>query len=808
MKQDNPEFSDQEEAFDVDVPSREQILALFRSQNKPLLSKDLVKHFHLSTKTAIKGLENRLAAMQRDAQLAQNEGGSWYLLAPDPSLIAGIVQGHKDGFGFLIPFDKKKEDLYISPREMQKVMHGDEVLAKAAGNVRGKSEAIILEVVKRANVRLVGRLLQEGSQFVVAPEDHRIKNDILVAPRDIGQAQVGMVVTVEIIRQPTRQIAAQGKIIEVLGEIDDPGMEIEIAVRKFNVPQFFSKAALQQADKLPDTVQTKDLKHRVDLRDVPLITIDGEDARDFDDAVFCQETSIPSGRGKAKAWRLLVAIADVAHYVKPQDALDKDAAERGTSVYFPRRVIPMLPEKLSNGLCSLNPQVDRLALVCDMIIPATGRKQGQVKAYQFYEAVICSHHRVTYSQAWEALQNAEGPQAQQLQDVLPQIRDLYSLFELLHAQRKQRGAMDFDTVETKIICNDVGKIEQIVPFYRNDAHRLIEECMLAANTCAADFMQKHKKQGLYRVHGGPTPEKLSMLRDYLKFTGLQLGGGNEPSSLDYAELISKAREREDFQIIQSMVLRSMQQAVYSPDNDGHFGLAYSAYSHFTSPIRRYPDLLTHRVIKSVLHHKEYVPQIEGIERAKGESKKEYEHAVWERLGILHSAFERRADEASYDVQAWLKCWFMRDAVGDVFSGKITGVSNFGIFVTLDSLYIEGLVHVTQLGDEYFQYHEQLHELQGERTGKRYRLTDAVTVQISRVDLEARKIEFKLLKGTSVDSIRKAIKGGQDAPPRRYKKAAKPKPKALKGSASERRAAARKLANEGKSKRKKSQRKKR
>lgn len=798
----------QKVVFDENVPSREEILAFFRERKRSFQFDDLLSHFGLENDSAVIGLDRRVGAMLRDAQLTVDDNEALQLPKQDgqedSSLVKGVVQGHRDGFGFLIPEDRSKSDLFLAPREMRKVIHGDRVLARITGQNRGKQEGTILEILHYGTLRLVGRLLSENGQFVVVPEDQRIKHDVVVAKKDTMGASTGQVVHIEITRQPTRQIPAQGKVIEVLGEIDDPGMEIEIAVRKFNVPEAFSPEALQQANKLPDEVRSSDLKQRVDLRDVPLITIDGADARDFDDAVYAELIEIPAGRGKTQAWRLLVAIADVSHYVRPNDALDQDAAERGTSVYFPRRVIPMLPEKLSNGLCSLNPEVDRLALVCDMVIPVTGVKKGQVKAYQFYEAVISSHARVTYDQAWNLLQQPNGQDAQIFAHVAPQINDLHELFELLHEQRTQRGAMDFDTVETKIIANELGKIEQIVPMQRNNAHRLIEECMLAANTCAADFIQRSKKTGLYRVHEGPTPTKLKALKEYLKFTGLHLGGGSDPTSLDYAALIKDAKPREDYQVIQSMVLRSMQQAIYSPDNGGHFGLAYDAYTHFTSPIRRYPDLLTHRVIKSVLNKREYLPQIEGIERAKGESKKEHEHAIWERLGTVLSAFERRADEASYDVQSWLKCWFMRDYTGEVFSGKITGVTSFGVFVTLDSLYIEGMIHVSQLNDDFYHYNEQTHELVGERTGKRYRLTDAINVQVSRVDLEARKIEFSLIKPTTVDTVRKVMDGKGEDQTRHYKKAAKPKPKALKGTtASQRRASQKKAETPEKAKRKRS-----
>lgn len=779
--------------FDPAVPSREEILEALRAALVPLSPADLATRLGLETEETLKGFDRRLAAMERDGQLMPNRKGV-LLLANKLDFVAGRVQGHRDGFGFLVR-DGSGPDLFLSPREMLKVLHGDRVLVKPTGEYRGKPEATIVEVIERRTNRLVGRFLNERGLNIVVPEDQRIKHDVLIPPTDTGGAQHGQVVSVDIIEQPTRHTQPLGRVAEILGEIDDPGMEIEIAVRKFDVPVEFSDAALRQTEKLPDIVRKQDLKDRVDLRDVAFITIDGEDARDFDDAVYCEQVDLGTGR-KRPAWRLLVAIADVSHYVTPEDALDIDARIRGTSVYFPRRVIPMLPEKLSNGLCSLKPDVDRLVLVCDMVIPLTGAKAGSVAAYQFYNAVIHSHARTTYNQVWETLQQPQGPVARSFSHVIGQIQGLYSVFQLLQLSRKERGAIDFDTVETKIVCNELGRIEKIIGLVRNDAHRLIEECMLAANTCAADFMTRSKHIGLYRVHEGPTTDKLKALREFLRTLGLSLGGGAEPSAKDYGVLLDKARARPDYALLQTMCLRSMQQAIYGPDNMGHFGLSYPAYTHFTSPIRRYPDLLTHRVIKALLKGERYQPALHGFVAAPGATKQEYEHDLWERLGLMLSGTERRADEASRDVEAWLKCWFVKERVGETFSGRVTGVASFGIFVTLDTLHVEGMVHVSELGTEYFQFNESLHELRGERTGMRYRLTDAVQVQVARVDLEARRIEFRLVTGTSFVALRKAAARPDEAVARRVKKAASTKPAELQGKvASVRRAEAKKAVKQ-------------
>ena len=619
---------------------------------------------------------------------------------------------------------------------------------------------------------------------IVVPEDQRIKHDILISPGDAGRAQPGQVVTVEIIDPPSGHSGPIGRIIEVLGDIDDPGMEIEIAVRKFDVPHEFSEETLARAAALPDKVRAVDLRGRVDLRDVPLVTIDGEDARDFDDAVYCE----PHGDGRKGGHRLIVAIADVSHYVTSGDVLDREAVQRSTSVYFPRRVIPMLPEKLSNGLCSLNPAVDRLVLVCDMVIAAS----GEIKAYQFYEAVMHSAARLTYDEVWGILSGRDPLAIRRRAPLVAQLQHLQDLYRVLAREREVRGAAEFETVETKIVCNDMGRIEKIIALVRNDAHKLIEECMLAANVCAADFMKRSQHAGLFRVHEGPTPERLTNLREFLRTVGLSLGGGESPSPRDYAELSLQVRPRPDAMLLQQMMLRSMQQAVYTPHNNGHFGLAYEAYAHFTSPIRRYPDLLTHRVIKALLRGQRYVPRPPGAdeEDAAPPPRRRSDEPVmvdrWEQYGIVCSANERRADEASRDVAAWLKSQYMRERVGEQFVGRITGVAPFGVFVTLLDLFVEGMVHVSELGTEYFQYNEASHELRGERTGRRFRLTDELHVQVSRVDLEARRIEFRLVQKTGYkEVIAAAQKAGPERPAAPVRKAAPAKTEQVERARSER-----------------------
>ncbi|GAB4464035.1 MAG: ribonuclease R [Burkholderiaceae bacterium] len=765
------------------IPDRDAILAALTHARSPLTVDELAQRLHVAADDRA-ALDTEVAALERAGRIVRNRAGL-LLVAARANLLSGQVQGHRDGYGFLIR-DDGGPDLVLPEHEMSKVLHGDRVLARVAGqDRRGRPEGEIVEVIEHRTNRLVGRFLNERGVTIVVPEDQRIQHDILIPPGATLSAQHGQVVVVEIVQQPQRHVQPVGRVIEVLGAIDDPGMEIEIAVRKFAVPHEFSPATLAQAETIPMTVQTRDLKGRVDLRDVPLVTIDGEDARDFDDAVYAE----PIGTGRKK-WRLVVAIADVSHYVKSGDALDAEAQTRSTSVYFPRRVIPMLPERLSNGICSLNPNADRLVMVADMVISA----KGAITAYQFYPAVMHSHARLTYTEVWEALSVPDSRAAKDLAPLLPQLNDLYDLYQVLARAREARGAIDLETTETYIVCDANGRIERIVARTRNDAHKLIEECMLAANVCAADFLNRHRHPALFRVHEGPTPERLANLRTLLKALGLQLEGGESPEPADYARLIAKIRARPDQQLLQTVLLRSMQQAVYSPHNVGHFGLAYEAYTHFTSPIRRYPDLLVHRAIKAILARQTYTPVLVGaaldatpppargrVRPAQTEAKGDAALAVWEKLGLLCSANERRADEASRDVEAWLKSYYMRERVGEVFSGTISAVVPFGIFVVLDDLFVEGLVHVSELGSEYFTFNEPMHELRGERTGIRYRLSDRVTVQVARVDLEARRIDFRLVRATDRKALlaaaagptkaNKPVKKGESPEERRARRAA-------------------------------------
>ena len=682
----------------------------------------------------------------------------------------GTVEGHRDGHGF-VQRDDGQIDVYLPPNEMRAVIHRDRVIARVTRlDRKGRPEARIVEIIDRPQQPIIGRLLQESGVWLVAPEDRRYGQDILVPKGATGNAQVGQVVVVELTEAPSLFGQPVGRVKEVLGEMDDPGMEIEIAVRKYSVPHQFSAACLAQAAELPVKVRTKDLADRIDLRDIPLVTIDGEDARDFDDAVYCE----PAQMGKQKGWRLLVAIADVSYYVDTGSAIDTDAYERATSVYFPRRVIPMLPEKLSNGLCSLNPLVDRLCMVCDMLID----EDGQVFAYQFYQAVMHSHARFTYTDVAAILSNTRGPQAAKHKDRVQDLIHLHDVYRSLLKGREKRGAVDFETTETQIICDDSGRIEKIVPRVRTQAHRLIEEAMLAANVCSADFILQAKHPAVFRVHEGPTPEKRETLRNYLKAMGVPATLSENPSPGQFQAIAQASKDRPDAQQIHSMLLRSMQQAIYTPLNSGHFGLAYPAYTHFTSPIRRYPDLLVHRVIKSILSGRRY--QLPGLplpgeahiklarrlaaqarlkdKPSQPSQKPTAEQQAWEAAGLHCSANERRADEASRDVEAWLKCQYMREHLGEDFSGTVSGVTAFGVFVTLDAMYVEGLVHITELGGDYFKFDETRQELRGERTGIRYNVGARVRVQVSSVDLDVRKIDFRWVQEDGSPALDKPLRG--------------------------------------------------
>lgn len=705
--------------YENPIPSRELILELLAHAGKPLSRDQISQEFQLESPDQLEALRRRLRAMERDGQLLFNRRQK-YCRVNSKDLIAGRIIGHSDGFGFLKP-DDGSDDLFLSPREMRSVLHNDRAVARIAGvDRKGRREGAIVEVLERNTQQVVGRFFTEKGVNYVVPDNKYLAQDVLIPGDEIGKAKKGDIVVAEILEQPSKTNQPIGRVAEVLGKHLAPGMEIEMAIRSHGLPHVWPEEVEQEIRAFSDEVPEAAKEGRVDLRDVPLVTIDGEDARDFDDAVYCRKT--------AKGWKLFVAIADVSHYVAINCALDIEAKNRSTSVYFPEQVIPMLPEILSNGLCSLNPEVDRLCMVCEMTINA----EGQMTRSRFFEAVMRSHARLTYTEVASMLVDGDKVLAKKYKPLMPHLKELYALYKVMRGSREKRGAMDFDTQETRIVFGAERKIEKIVPVVRNDAHKLIEEFMITANMAAAKFLNRRKMPKLLRIHDGPGPEKLLALKAFLGELGLHLGGGDKPTPLDYMHLVDSIKDRPDAHLIQTVLLRSMSQAVYSPDLKGHFGLALEAYAHFTSPIRRYPDLLVHRAIRHCLQDK------------KPESY-HYGFPDMITLGEHCSANERRADDATRDVVSWLKCEYMMDKIGEEFPGIISAVTSFGFFVELADIYVEGLVHISNLPQDYFHFDPASHQLIGERTGVRYRLGDSVQVKVVRVDLDDKKIDFELLK---------------------------------------------------------------
>ncbi|HEY8157125.1 MAG TPA: ribonuclease R [Methylobacter sp.] len=711
------------EKYENPIPSRELILQLIEHAGKPLRREEIAEAFSLEDEDQLEALRRRLRAMERDGQLLFNRGKK-YCLVNNEDLIAGRVIGHADGFGFLKP-DDGSDDLFLSPREMNPLLHNDRALVRIAGvDKKGRREGAVVEVLQRNTHQIVGRLYKENGFTYVVPDNKNIAQTVLIQKGGVGKAKQGQIVIAEVTEQPTQLHQPIGRIIEVMGEHMAPGMEIDMAIRSYELPNHWPDELLEEIKPLKNEVPESAKQGRVDLRQTPLVTIDGEDARDFDDAVYCQRTP--------KGWKLLVAIADVSHYVQINSELDKEAQKRSTSVYFPERVIPMLPEILSNGLCSLNPHVDRLCMVCELLI----NEQGLVTRSRFFDAVMSSHARLTYTEVAKMLVEGDTALAEKYEALMPHLQELYALYKVMRVSREKRGAMDFDTQETRIIFGSERKIEKIVPVVRNDAHKLIEEFMITANMAAARFLNNKKMPKLLRIHDGPSADKLLNLRSFLGELGLSLGGGAKPTPLDYMHLIESIKDRPDAHLIQTVLLRSMSQAVYSPELKGHFGLALEAYAHFTSPIRRYPDLLVHRAIRHCLQDK----SVESFH---------YGFPDMVVLGEQCSANERRADEATRDVVSWLKCEYMMDKVGEEFPGIISAVTSFGFFVELAEIYVEGLVHISNLAQDYFHFDATSHQLRGERSGVNYRLGDSVIVRVARVDLDEKKIDFELTKKQDV-----------------------------------------------------------
>lgn len=735
----DPEFDREAERYGQAAPSRRFILEYLRDRGRPVTLDTFCREWRISDEPVREGVYRRFEAMVRQGQVVRNRRDG-YLPVDKADLIRGRVIAHPDGFGFLVA-DEGGEDLFLHAKQMRRLMHGDRILAHVRGvDRRGRKEAAVVEVLERANHEVVGRFIREGDVALVAPDNKRLTHDIVIPEQGQGEARAGQIVVCVIEVQPGKHGPPQGRITEVLGEHMDPGMEIDVAVRAHGLPFEWPDAVSSEMSDWTTAVPESAKDGREDLRALPLVTIDGPDARDFDDAVFVRRTP--------KGWKLWVAIADVSHYVQPGTALDEAAYVRGNSVYFPGRVIPMLPEVLSNGLCSLNPEVDRLAMVCEMQING----EGVVIRSRFMRAVIRSHARLLYDDV-AALLDGDRTLRERYRDLTPHLENLYALYKVFRARRELRGAIDLETTETRIVYGPDAKIERIEPVERNDAHKIIEECMLAANVTTATWLAKRRLPMVYRNHRGPSPEKLTDLQAFLREFGLSLGGGDEPQPGHYADLLNAVGTRPDRHLIQTVLLRSMSQAVYAPENEGHFGLAYEAYTHFTSPIRRYSDLMVHRAIKYLLDGGDSKAFPSGT-RDLGEAG---EHC---------SMTERRADEATRDAVRWLKCEFMLDKVGGEYEGAISAVTAFGLFIDLDGIFVEGLAHITTLENDYYHYDPGGHRLRGERTGAVYRLGDRVRVRVTRVDLDQRKIDFEVLaktggrKGVRKSSKKVRNSGGQ------------------------------------------------
>ena len=711
------------EKYDNPVPSREYILAYMEEQGCPLARESILNALQVGDEEerAI-GVKRRLRAMERDGQLYRTRHGKYAVVAKT-DLISGEVIGHKDGFGFFKP-DNGTKDLFLHGKQMRGVLHGDKALVRVVKeDAKGKREGVIVEVLQHNTTQVVGQYYEQGAFGFVAPSDKKISQDVLISTEAKHEANPGDIVVVTILKQPTVHTPPVGEVISILGQPMAPGLEIDVAIRSHNIPHEWPAELLAEVEKFPAEVTEADTKEagRKDLRHLPFVTIDGEDARDFDDAVYCEPMRLRGG------WKLYVAIADVSHYVKPGTALDQEAYNRGTSVYFPQQVVPMLPTVLSNELCSLKPKVNRLCMVCEMTI----KKSGKLGKYEFYPAVMHSHGRLTYTEVAGMLVNDNYELQAKYADLLPHLHQLYQLYQALLCQRKKRGAIDFNTRETRIIFNEERKIDKIVPVVRNDAHRLIEECMLAANVCAADFLKKSKLPFLYRTHDIPNEEKVENLRQFLFEFGLKIPGKRIPTAQDYCKLLDSIQERPEASLIETVLLRSLSQAEYSPNNVGHFGLAYEEYAHFTSPIRRYPDLLVHRAIRHAVQ---------------GQSNKSYyyDDKTMAEFGRHLSRTERRADEAVWDVMDWLKCEYMLEKVGDEFNGKVSSITGFGMFIELDDIYVEGLLHISTLPDDYYRFDAARHRLVGERSGKNFGLGDRLRVLVSRVNLDEKQIDFDFI----------------------------------------------------------------
>lgn len=713
----DPAYKSEAQKYERPLPSREFLEQIFRQEGTPLATKDIVKALGLPRNMKI-ALSKRLNAMERDGVLLRNRREG-YCLVGKISVIAGIVIGHKDGFGFVKP-DDGSDDIYLSNRQMKSTLHGDRVAVRVKGvDRRGRPEGHLVEVLERKTTEVVGRFVHEKGLRFVIPDNPRLTQPVFISDEHTCDAKPGEIVLVELIEYPSKVNPPIGKVNKILGQPDDPGLERLIAILSNGLPYIWNKEIKAETEALGTKVREKDKQGRIDIRHLPLVTIDGADAKDFDDAIYVEK--------QKNGWRLIVAVADVSHYVSQGSELDKEAHSRGTSVYFANKVVPMLPEELSNGLCSLMPKVDRLCMVCDIDLD----QNAKVKKAKFYQAVMHSHARLTYSEVDKMLLENDPVLLKKHKSLVPDLRNAYDLYHQFDKARKKRGAMDFDLPQVKMDFDENDKVLDIHLYDRNPIHKMIEEFMIAANVEAAKYLGQKSIPTLYRVHPEPDIDRIEELGKFLNLHGLSLGRYKKLNTKHLANVIEQAKEREDHEMIETMILRSMSRAVYSPDNVGHFGLAHENYAHFTSPIRRYPDLLVHRGIRHLIKYQ-------------SADKFTYTHKAMETLGVHCSMTERRADDATRDATDWLKCEFMQERIGETFDSVITSVQDFGLFVEIPQYKIEGLVHVTALDNDYYRYDRERQWLRGEHTGKTYKLRDNIQVRLSEVNLVDRQMAFELV----------------------------------------------------------------
>ncbi len=712
----DPQYAKQEAQYGQAIPSRPFLMELLE-QYRDLTFEEISKLFGFNKEWQREALEYRLNAMMRAGQLYRSRDERYRIMDPKAS-ITGVVEGHPEGFGFLTP-DEGGDDLFIPPQGMRRVMHGDRVSAKVAGfDNRNRRIAAIDEVLEHNTTEFIARLFREGPTLTLVPENRKISNHFAIEKSETKNARHLDIVRAEILEYPSEKGMGRAKVIELFGDEITVEIEIEQALLEHDIPHIFPDAVKEEVKAIPVEVTQKEHEGRKDYREIPLVTIDGITARDFDDAVYCKPMDF--------GYRLYVAIADVSHYVRLESAISNEAENRGNSVYFPNRVIPMLPVELSNGICSLNPDVDRLCMVAELDI----NRNGELIDYHFFEGVMRSHARLTYTLVHQIIEGDELLR-ESYSHLTHHLDALYDLYKILNRAREKRGTIDFETTEALFLYDDQGNIENIVTDERNDAHKIIEECMITANIAAARFLEKHKMSTLYRIHQRPEEDKLTKLRALLHEFNLGLGGGEEPTPKDFAVTLEAAKKLPEFEMIQMVMLRSLKQAIYSPENNGHFGLSLTHYAHFTSPIRRYPDLLVHRAIKHILHNRTPETFV-------------YTEKAMVQLGEHTSMTERRADEAVRDVIDWLKAEYLQQFVGEEFDGHIKGVTNFGLFVELDELFVEGLVHISTLSGDFYQYDEEKHRLIGERTRQQYRLNDPVRIRIKESNPETKHIDFTLI----------------------------------------------------------------